>query len=251
MLFGFGHRFNYLRALNRLGWAFILVKVENSKRKWWNNVLNRSPYLLYSSVLRDYSICWLVLLHSRVKTLYNIPRESFTSEFIFYLFVCCFPFLYHRIWQSLPFFHFFFFRKQKPNLLMNCRRPRRNSAYVKRKCKFKWWSAPNRSSCKSKRYCANKKNWTPKSVDLPKLRNTSKKKKKQITTLGKLQGKTTRVTAFWKQKSFPLGWRNWLKLIANASSLKRKPKPRLFVCLAKPQLMPSKPKVLRQLIAFI
>jgi len=87
-----------------LPWAACLKnKIENSKRKWWNNVLNRSPYL----VAQDCSICVLLAFRrSRLKTLYNILKESSTSAHLELIFMSCLFFSFFFLFISddvLPF----------------------------------------------------------------------------------------------------------------------------------------------------
>ena len=67
-------------------------------------------------------------------------------------------------------------RKQKQNWRMNCRRPRPSSDCERRRCRSRWWNEPSRFSFKNKKSCGRKRSWTPKSVDRPKPRNSSKKK---------------------------------------------------------------------------
>lgn len=110
-------------------------------------------------------------------------RCSFFFFFVLVFFKILFLFVFIsmlEIWigSQLPVFVFAHLlaidRKQKQNWRTNCKRPRPSSDCARRRCRSRWWNEPSRFSFKSKKSCGRKRSWTPKSVDRPKPRNSSK-----------------------------------------------------------------------------
>lgn len=99
----------------------------------------------------------------------DIAKRSTGDAGIFqYLF-----FLHLRLERMISILYSVIDRKPKQNWHTSYKRLKPSSACVRRRCRFKWWNAPNRFWCRSRRSCGRRRRWTPKSVDRPRPRNSS------------------------------------------------------------------------------
>lgn len=120
-------------------------------------------------------------------------------------------------------------RKRKRNWRTSCKQLKSSSACARRRCRSRWWSAPSRSLFKSRKSCARRRSWTPRSVDRLKQRNSSKFIR--VKFAGYLWDGFIGFSVI-SFLLFSVDWRSWPKPTANELSWRPKPKPKLSVlCL--------------------